>query len=220
MRISRTATRKPSHKVVDTRRFSDAPRVERDIFELGDTRLDPTENVARLREEILKSESAKKIYGQEELENVERSSGPRLSWQRLIGRLQKCNPGIRVKDGMEGSVALYFKKRGDEYTEIDDVILTNPELARAMNIPVPEDDFFIHHKYVGGFPMQDTPEYAHVTLDTSEIAHREVRGWRSILLALIKARAITVAAAEAEFGKPITDSRSDRWFEQTAEYRT
>jgi hypothetical protein len=212
---------KPSlHKVVDRRRFTgSAPLVQTDIHELGDERLNPEENVARLREELLQQEAKKKIWGQEELEDPERSSGPCIPWARLIGRLQKCNPGIRVRDGIPGNVALYFRKRPDEYTEVDEIILLNPELARSMDIPVPDDDFFVHHKYVGGFEMKPMPEWAHVTLDSSEIAHREVRGWRSVLIALIKARVITYEAAVAEFGDPETDSRSGRWFDQVAKFK-
>jgi hypothetical protein len=217
---TQTVSKKSSHKVVDKRRFTNAaPMVEVDRHELGDERLNPEENVARLREDILKQESKKKIWGQEELEDPERSSGPCIQWDRLIGRLKRCNPGIQVRDGIPGNVALYFRKRPDEYTEADDVVLTNPELARAMNIPVPEDDFFVHHKYVGGFEMKPMPEWAHVTLDSSEIAHREVRGWRSVLLALIKARVITYEAAVAEFGDPQADSRSGRWFDQMQKFK-
>lgn len=196
-----------------------APYVEPVKAMLGDKHLNPEESVCRLREELLQQESKKKIFGQKELEDVDRSSGPRMPWTELIRRLQKCNPGIRVKDGMAGNVALYFRKRSDEMTEADEMVLLAPSAARAMNIPVPDDPFFVHHKYVGGFKKEPMPEYAHVTVDTSEVAHREVRGWRSVLLALIKQRIITYQAAIDEFGNPESDKRSSRWFEQVAEYR-
>jgi hypothetical protein len=201
-------------------RSVDAPHVETDIHELGDKRLNPEEVVAREREDLLRIESKKKIWGQEELEDPERSSGTRLQWQEVIRRIQLCNPGIRVKDSQGGNaVALYLRKRNDEYTESDEIMLTAPEIARAMNIPVPEDDFFIHHRYLTGFDKHPMPEYSHVTLDSSHIAHREYRSWRSVLLALIKARAITYASTIQHFGDPESDKRSGRWDEQTQMYR-
>ena len=63
------------------------------------------------------------------------------------------------------------------------------------------------------------PEWGHVTVDASNIAHREIRGWRSVLMALIKAKAISYDAAVEEFGNPILDARSQFWFEQLKEKR-
>ena len=211
MPTSTTATAKKSP--------NKAPLIQVDSNELGDKRLNPEEANLRETEALLKMEAKKKIWGQEELEDPERSSGSRMGWTELIRRLQKCNPEIRVRDGSAGSVALYFKKRYDEYTDVDDLILHNPTAARAMNIPVPSDSFFVHHKYITGFEKQPLTEYSHVDLDSSHLATHEHRGWRSVLIALIKARVITYCDAITEFGDPIHDKRSGRWFHQLQNYR-
>jgi hypothetical protein len=203
-----TVTQKKSTSpiaVVDKRRFTKtgkAPLVQTDINELGDKRLNPEEMVYKLREDILKQESKKRIYGQDELQQIERSAGPRIHTSELIKRLQKINPGIHVKDGKWGSVALYYKKKRFEYKESD-----------FFETP-PNGEFFTHHKYVGGFELGWLPEWGHVTVDSSNVALHEVRGWRSVLISLIKAKVISYQAAITEFGNPVGDKRSRFWFEQ------
>jgi hypothetical protein len=183
-----------------------APLVQADIKELGDTRLNPKEAIAREREDLLELAGKAKIWGQTELEDHERSAGPRLSWGELIRRIRDCNSSIQVLDSQGGSdVAIYVRKKRNEYDE-QERDWTRPE-------------FFWDHKYVTGMPKSDLPEYAHVTLDTSGLPLREIRGWRSVLIALVKTRAITYEQAIEKFGDPTFDRRSGRWFEQLREYR-
>lgn len=221
MPTTQTATATPSEAKQTEFNWKEngAPYVEPVKEMLGDKHLNPEEAVAREREDLLRIESKKKIWGQEELEDRERAGGPRMPWTELLSRIRKCNPAIQVKDGKEGSLALYLHKREDEYTDIDNILLWQPSVAHAMNIPVPKDEFFIHHKYLTGFDKHPMPEYSYVTVDSSHIAHREYRSWRSVLIALIKAKAITYAAAIEEFGDPSGDKRCTRWFEQLQKYR-
>lgn len=199
-----------------------APLVEVDKQELGDTRLNPEESVFKLREEILKQESAKKMHGQDELQNADRSRGSRMPYEELLARLQKLNPGIQGKDGSPGSLALYYPKPESEYTMEDHMC---PAEAWKFGVQLPPNgDFFRTHKYCGGFLKEPLPEWGSVTTDTSGIAVHEVekghnRGWRSVLIGLIKAHVVTYAAAVKEFGEPVTDQRSRFWFEQTNEYK-
>jgi hypothetical protein len=123
-------------------------------------------------------------------------------------RLWQCNPKIRVKEGSAGSVALYILKHPSEV-----------ETAEQIGEQRPKDDFFIFHKYVGGFEKKPMPEWSHVTLDTSGLPVREVRGWRSVLMRLIKSRVIAYRSAVEQFGNPETDQRSGRWFEQLAKFK-
>src|ERR1700730_9830768 len=88
-----------------------APYVETDIRNLGDSRLDPAEACQRERQELLDIESKKKIWGQAELEDHERSAGPRMAWTELIRKLQRCNQSLQVRDGSLGNVALYIPKK-------------------------------------------------------------------------------------------------------------
>jgi len=197
-----------------------APLVEVDPLELTDKRLSPEEVVAKEREELMKMESKKRIHGQDQLEDADRSSGPRINHNDLIKRVQKLNPGIHVKPGKMSlpgvrDAALYVRKRSYEYNEVD--FMSAAESAR-WGFTAPKDDFFIHHKYCGGFPMEPLAEWGHCTVDSSNVALHEVRGWRSVLMALIKAKAITYQQAIAEFGDPINDPRAQFWFEQMLPY--
>lgn len=180
--------------------------IQPDIHELGDKRLNPEEAVIKERNELLGIAAKKKIHGQAELENPERSGGPKMPWQEVLRRIRKCNPEIRAKDGSPGSIALYRPKRPWEY-----------ELSDFVEIP-PNGLFFRDHKYVGGFEKQPMPEYAHVTLDSSHLPLREVRGWRSVLMALIKAKAVTYEKVCRQFGEP-TGSRSGRWFDECYSFK-
>lgn len=189
-----------------------APLVEVDPLELTDKRLSPEEAVCREREELLKVAGKHRIHGQDELENKQRSMGPRMSSSELISRLRRCNPDIRFVDGSPGSVAIYIHKKRHEYQESDFMPdPTNPN----------KDRFFVDHKYVGGFPLRELPEWGHVALDTSRLPTREVRGWRSVLIALIKGGALTYKQAAAGFGDPFLgcDSRAGLWKEQLHTYR-
>lgn len=172
---------------------------------LGDSHLDAVENLAKVKEGNAAILEKRKIWGQKELEDHERSAGPRMPYQELIRRLQKLNQGIRVKDGSPGNVALYVLKNRREMEE--------PEREKSPNGP-----FFDDHKYVGGMPMESLPEFAHVTLNQQGIAHREIRGWRSVLIGLIRAGVITYEQVKEEFGEP-SGPRAARWFEQLKSYK-
>ena len=183
-----------------------APLVEPDIHELGDKRLNPEEAVAREREALLKMESKKRIHGQDDLEKSDRSLGPRLYFTEILRRIRAMNPRVAVRDGVEGNVALYYPKRHDEYKPGD-----------FDDLP-PGGVFFAHHKYVGGMLKDWLPEWGHVTNDTSNVAHREVRGWRSVLIQLVKQHVITYREAIEGFGDPLNDSRSKYWYEQLGKF--
>lgn len=181
---------------------SGAPYVEPDKSQLGDIHLNPEEAVAREREDLLRIEAKKRIHGQDELEKTDRSLGPRMFYTEILRRLRSINPEIHVLEGSPGSVALYAPKRKEEYHESD-----------FLDIP-PNGSFFIHHKYVGGVLKDWLPEWGHVTVDTSNVAHKEVRGWRSVLIGLIKAGIIPYDKTIKEFGDPQNDQRSQFWYEQ------
>lgn len=183
-----------------------APLMQPDRNELGDKRLNPEESVAKQREELLSIRHKEHAFpGQDLLVDADRSTGARLPSGEFITRLQKINPAILVKDGIPGNVALYVRKSEAE------MIRDGYDLLRPQ--------WWNEHKYVTGFPTEPLAEWGHLTTDTDGIAEKEVRGWRSALIALIKAKAFTYEAAIAEFGDPIEDTRSRFWFEQLQGYR-
>lgn len=172
--------------------------------QLGDKHLDPKEAVAREREELTKAIAPRKAYGQEELDKPDRSQGARLYYSVLLRKLKAVYPNFLVKDGIPGNVAVYRPKTESEKIN-DGYDLSRPQWHNES-------------KYVTGFPKDWIPEWGHYLNDPDGIAEREVRGWRSILIAMIKQGLITYAAAIKEFGNPEHDQRNRFWFEQLHEY--
>lgn len=183
------------------------PMVEIDPLELTDKRLNPEEAVAAKREECLALAGKKRFYGQEELEDPDRSSGPRLQFSEIISRLKREIPQLKVMDGSPGSVAVYFPRTDEEFKEA------------KIEWEWDKDEFFLFYKYVGGFPKQEIPEYSTVDTDTSRLATRENRGWRSILITLLKQGVMSYSQAVRQFGDVGSDSRGWRWREQTHKWR-
>lgn len=181
-----------------------APYVETNRAMLGDKHLDEKESVIRERERAINQASKCKIGGQAELENSDRSAGPRLHYSEIIRRIQSLNPRIAIRDGMPGNVAIYRPKRREEYNDAE----------REMRSAPRDEQWFWDHVYVSGMLKDWLPEYAHVTLDNAGLPTREVRGWRSVLIALVKSGAITRRGCNELFGDPSGDKRSGRWFEQ------
>lgn len=161
--------------------------------------LDPAENLEKLKEENEALTAKKHIHGQKELEDKERASGPLMAWQEVIRRVRKKNTALKVVDGNAGCVALFVPKTNSEMEGFrwDE---TRNELGNT-------------HRYCGGFPKEPMAEYAYVVTDNVGLVKREVRGWRSVLIALIKAGVIRYSDAIKEFGEA-TGTRSDRWNEQ------
>ena len=150
---------------------------------------------------MLKKTRKHRIWGQDELEDSGRTGGARLYYTEVIRRIWNINLSIMIRDGSDGQVAIYRPKRRDEY----DWEQFDPKVGR---------DWRWDHEYVTGMPKAWLPEYSGITLDSSNLPTREFRGWRSVLIALINARAISYRGAIEEFGDPSGDRRSSLWFKQ------
>jgi hypothetical protein len=176
---------------------------------LGDTHLDATENLAKLKEGNRKLTDKQKIAGQAELENLERAGGPKMPYQELIRKLRKLNLNILVKDSTPGNIAIYVLKTRKQFEE------SAAEDAGDMT----RHQWHKDHKYISGVPTEPLPEYSAVTTDERGRAHREVRSWRSVLIDAVKSGAITYQQANEEFG-PACGKRAWRFEEQLQSYRS
>jgi hypothetical protein len=175
---------------------------------LGDSHLDATENLAKLKEGNQKLIDRQKMFGQKELEDPERAAGPRMSYRELIRKLRNINLNIMAVDGSPGNIALYVLKTRKEMAETADED-KGDKTRQAWH-----KDF----KYVTGCPKEPLPEYGTVMVDERGVAKRDLRSWRSILIAMVKNRAITYQQAQDEFG-PAVGKRSWRYEEQLQSYR-
>lgn len=183
-----------------------APYVETDKRMLGDSHLDPAENVYKQREELLAKAGRFRIYGQHELENPDRGLGPKLQYTELISRLRQIAPRLKAIDGSPGNIALYFPRTRRDYEDT----LREWDWEHDMK----QDPFFRRMRYVGGFPKHDLPEYSTVDIDTSLLPTRERRGWRSVLITLVKQGVVSYHDAVRQFGDVGMDRRGWRWNEQ------
>jgi hypothetical protein len=179
-----------------------------DSSDLGDKKLNPEEGLAKLKERNRAITDRQKIVGQSELEDIERSAGPKMPYQELIRKLQKLNFNLKVRDGSPGNIAFYDLK-------------TQLEVEQSYNEDhndFSRSEWFKAHKYITGCPKEPLPEYSTVTVDERGRPHRELRGWRSILISMVKNGVITYQQAEEEFG-PAMGKRSWRFEEQLQGFR-
>jgi hypothetical protein len=149
--------------------------------------ISPAEAVAKAKEDTLKQASANRVPDQAILENqkMAKQAGYWLSWNDLVARISRLNPAILFqKGGVENAIAVRFPKVVDGEKKLE---------------------------YVTGFYCEDLPEYSSVTLDHKGLPHREIRGWRSVLVALIRAGALTKTQCDTIFG-PAMGERSMLWY--------
>ena len=179
--------------------MNSAPYIIADINEIGDSRLSPEESVIRLREENDSLLDNRRIHRQAELSDPNRAAGPRISWNDLLYRLHKCNPALLYKDGTPGNIAVYVPKDRQEIAEHE------YDQSRP--------DWWNDHKYAGGIPKDWIPEYSVLEVNERNLPVREHRGYRSVLLALLAAGAITPDQADKHFG-PALGPRSWSWHQQ------
>ena len=181
-----------------------------DRNELGDRRLNVEEGVAKLRELALKDASKYKIANQKELTDPKRSDGTRLDYTEIVERLQRIVPDLSIKEGSPGQLALYCPRNTDQ---LDAAI-------REASGGSGNDLFFLFNRYVGGLPKQELPEWGFLGIDTSLLPTRELlRGWRTILIGLIRAGVLSYNDAITEFGDPALDPRNVEWMKKTSEWR-
>src|SRR5689334_19577580 len=140
--------------------------VQPDIHELGDLRLDPKETVAREREKALSMASRKRIYKQDELEDINRAYGARIPAGEMVRKLRKLIPSLKVLSGSPGNLALYAPRdRGEVAARFYEWYQEQEEAAYRGRKR--QDPFFLHHKYVGGFPASELQEYTTIDIDNA-----------------------------------------------------
>lgn len=148
--------------------------------------ISPAEAVAKAKEETRKQATQHRVPDQDVLENREAAKGYYLEYSELIARIGRLNSKILFqKGGVDNAVAVRFPK---------------PDGMGGHTL-----------EYVTGFFCQPLPEFSSVILDDKGLPVREVRGWRSVLHALIRAGALTKRQCDVVFG-PAVGQRSSLWY--------
>jgi hypothetical protein len=159
--------------------------IQPDKHELGDLRLDLKEGTAKAREENIQIASKYRIPDQDTLEKIGMALGQVMDWKAFVNKLLTLSPNLVVeKGGYPNAVAVRVIKK-NEFGE------TKKE-------------------YVSGFLMERMPEFSSVILDENKLPKREIRGWRTVLEALIRSGAITQKQCDLKFG-PALGQRAVLW---------
>lgn len=165
--------------------------VKDDVSLLGDKFLNETEGLAKIKEENQKLSDQSRIPDQEILEDKKAAVGLTMEPSELINRIQRINPRILVElGGAKNAVAIRCVRKNPE-TGVD-------EKAYVTG-------FYIDHPLL---------EFSCVLVDNKGLPVREMRGWRSVLLALVRQKLLTLKQVELMFGKA-NGQRAILWDKQT-----
>jgi hypothetical protein len=156
-----------------------------DSGDLGDVRLDLKEGAEKAREDNRKLASRYKIPDQKLLENRDMAEGNFMDWKELVRRIHTLSPKIFIeKGGYPNALAVRIERKNWEGIS--------------------------EKEYITGFLMEKLPEYSSVLVDKNDLPKREVRGWRTVLQALIRAGALTQKQCDLTFG-PALGQRAVLW---------
>ena len=165
----------------------EAPIVFPDSHELGDTRLDPRENVAKLKEKIRKQRQPHILPEQPYL-LMQAAIGKPMGWREFVLKLKQLNPALIIMDGgYPNSIQL----------RIPDPRNLDPKDRGTT--------------YVGGFKKKVLSEFDTATTDQWGVADKFERGWRTVVLNLIQYGYATKKDADRIFGEASGNQRSDLW---------
>jgi hypothetical protein len=159
--------------------------IQPDKNELGDLRLDVKEGAAKAHEDNKRMASVYKIPDQKLLEDREMAEGNFMDWKELVRRIHTLSPKIFIeKGGYPNALAVRIERKNWEGKS--------------------------EKEYITGFLMEKLPEYSSVLVDKNDLPKREVRGWRTVLQALIRAGALTQKQCDLTFG-PALGQRAVLW---------
>jgi hypothetical protein len=150
--------------------------------------ISPTEAIARAKEDVRRQASANRIPDQAILENHEAARGIPMEANEFIRRLQKMNSKLLIVPGGVPN-------------------------AVAVRYPTKNESGEIEQKYITGFYLERLPEFSSVTVDNMGLPHREIRGWRSVLMALIDNNILDRKKVDLVFG-PALGQRTGLWYRQ------
>lgn len=164
-----------------------------DSSNLGDKRISLTEGLAKIKQDNQPLIDSKKIPNQKLLENQDMAIGRAMQPSEFIRLIQVMDPKIIVeKGGYPNCVAVRYPTWNADEGEYQ-------------------------RKYISGFPVNEVmQEFSHITVDDKGLPKREVRGWRTVLIALNKAGILSFADIKKVFGDA-TGQRSVLWDQQMRE---
>ena len=159
------------------------------VNRLYDSRLARDEVEPYLKQDMAVRNKPYELSGQEERKDSPARWGHVLHSSELLLRLQRIIPNLHVKDGRIGNDVSLFQVIGDEI------------------------------KYLVWTHQGNLPEYSIVVTNWQNRPIREIRGWRTVLLRLIKAGVITEEQALKHFGSPTNGEAARFYLQELAWHR-
>jgi hypothetical protein len=151
------------------------------------------EAVARLHERNRKDLDKYRWDDQDDMINCEKRQGQMMCRSDLIRRVTRLNSRIHVEQSINFPDCLGF---------YDVNQLTGEK------------------RYLSSFAKGWMPEFSYILLDWQDIPETEVRGWRTTIVRLLKAHALTWRQVYEEFGNPTNPINARRWYAQVEEFRS
>lgn len=153
-----------------------------------------------MREVVQGMCNKKRIPHQDMLEDQDMALGTPMSPTLFIEKLRKL-PGILVEPGGAGPTAVAVR------TVVKDQDPESETFGQPIKI------------YLSGFWTDKIlPEFSSILPNKFGLATREIRGWRSVLLAMHRQGAVTLPQLKAVFGDA-NGQRSILWKEQTQHHQ-
>lgn len=171
--------------------------IKRDSAMLGDGR-NNFQNLRNQEAEICVREQNRKDLqkyrwdDQQDMINLKMRRGRMMHRSELILRVKRLNPNIVVEQQINFDDCLGFY---------------------AL------DQVSGKKKYLSSFSKEWMPEFSYIVLDWQDIPETEVRGWRTVLVRLLKTGGLRWRQVQKEFGDPTSIINALRWFAQTEEFR-
>jgi hypothetical protein len=162
-------------------------------------RLSTSEHTARLRQMNDNSEAVRRQRWehQDDYRDDQARVGRAMRSENFLGKLQRLVPSLHFTGGRIGNDIAIFR--------------TYPCPQPHLN----GRDF----EYLFYCPGGDIPEYSIYEFDGRDIIVREkMRGWRTVLLRLIRSGLLTEAQSDREFGRA-DGPASTVWYRKLYEYR-
>ena len=159
------------------------------ITELFNSRVGGDEAVSKLKEENDAQREKFRLPGQEERKRADLRWGRAMHSSELITRLRRLIPSLYVQNG---------NIPGD--LSLYDVRNTRVE-------------------YLGYMHEGEMPEFSIVHTDRDDMPVREQRGWRTVLLRLVRAKVLTEQQVNEAFGEPCSGEASRFYREEIHKIR-
>jgi len=133
-----------------------------------------------------------RLSDHEQLKDAEARLGAPLTHAMLIQRVLKLNSNLWAEDSINDSSVVGLYRRDQEGNK----------------------------EFLVAFDKGWMPEFSIIFTDAADLPVKEKRGWRTVLIRLLKKRALSWAQVKSVFGDVHgTHERNTRWRQETRPYR-